>query len=469
MTSKEANSDKKVENSSAEPETIIEQTQNPAAEQPTVSKAPEAAQPTPEVEEQPTSEAAQKPTPEVAPKPTPKEKQKPTSETAQKLIPKEKQKLASETVQKLTSEEEQKPTSETVQKLTSEEQQKSTSPDAAQKSTSEEEQKPTSQEEQKSPPGDAAQKPTSEEEQKPTPEEPGAIFQAVGVLAGKVKFGEENNNTITIGNKEYPLFYAPRKQKAFDALKKEVESSGEATQRVVVYPRFTHFPGRDVPPNVGFQLVGFDKGRHEEVISEELADMEFKLCGLWQFIPVCRTPCISVFKNFTKERLEHIKQSEPSKKVKYMKASHLPLFWRDALVPPFRFNPKATKEEQGKPVFVQIKARFVPHRDAFEFDSLLGLPMEKPPRFLKASKDDKATAIAEKRAALKAAGKDTAPPKGKPPFKGKPKGKFPSKPQGSFNPDGDGAPQPQGNPQGSSEGKLKDLPKPKPKPKPQES
>ncbi|MFL9466983.1 hypothetical protein AB0759_41090, partial [Scytonema tolypothrichoides VB-61278_2] len=341
--------------------------------------------------------------------------------------------------------------------------------DEKQKPTVDEKQKPTVDEKQK-PTVDEKQKPTGEEEPKPAPEEPGAIFQAVGVITGKVKFGEANDNTITIGNKEYPLFYAPRKQKAFDALKKEIEATGESIQRVVVYPRFTHFPGRDIPPNVGFQLVGFDKGRHEEVISEELADMEFKLCGLWQFIPVCRTPCISVFKNFTKERLEHIKQSEPAKKVKYMKASHLPLFWRDALVPPFRFNPKASKEEQGKPVFVQIKAKFVPHRDAFEFDSLLGLPLEKPPKFLKASKDDKATAIAEKRAALKAAGKDTAPPKGKPPFKGKPKGKFPSKPYNNSEGSSQVKPQgsPEGSPQGSSEGRPKDLPKPKPKPKPQQ-
>ncbi len=317
----------------------------------------------------------------------------------------------------------------------------------------------------------APEQPTApEEDQKTAPEEPSAIFQAVGVITGKVMFGESNNNTITVGNKEYPLFYAPRKQKAFDALKKEIEATSESTQRVVVYPRFTHFPGRDVPPNVGFQLVGFDKGRHEEVISDELADMEFKLCGLWQFIPVCRTPCISVFKNFTKERLEHIKQSEPAKKVKYMKASHLPLFWRDALVPPFRFNPKAPREEQGKPVFVQIKAKFVPHRDAFEFDSLLGLPMEKPPRFLKASKDDKATAIAEKRAALKAAGKDTAPPKGKPSFKGKPKTKFQGNSQDNAQGSSQGNSQDsaQDSSQGSSEGKPKDLPKPKPKPKPQQ-
>jgi hypothetical protein len=45
--------------------------------------------------------------------------------------------------------------------------------------------------------------------------------------------------------------------------------------------------------------------------------------------------------------------------------------------------------------------------------------------------------MAEKKAALKAAGKDFKAPKGKPPFKGKPKGDF--------------------------KGKLKEMPKPKPK------
>jgi hypothetical protein len=169
------------------------------------------------------------------------------------------------------------------------------------------------------------------------------------VVIGKVNFhkeGENERSTITIGNKEYPLFYAPRKQRAYDALKKEIEATGESTQRLVVYPKFTHFPGRISRPTLASKLSALTKGRHCEVISEQLQDMEFKLCGLWQFIPVCRTPCISVFKNFTKERLDHIKQSEPAKKVKFMKASHLPLFWRDALVPPFRFNPKAQKKNK---------------------------------------------------------------------------------------------------------------------------
>ncbi len=114
-----------------------------------------------------------------------------------------------------------------------------------------------------------------------------------------------------------------------------------------------------------------------------------KLLGLWQFIPVCTTPCISIFRNFTPERLEYIKQAEPVSKVKFMKASHLPVLWKDAPVRPFRFNPKADYD-QGHPAFVPLKAKFLPHRNVFEFVELLAPPQENAPKFLKASKEDKA-------------------------------------------------------------------------------
>ncbi|MEC4817610.1 MAG: hypothetical protein SAK29_30715 [Scytonema sp. PMC 1069.18] len=231
---------------------------------------------------------------------------------------------------------------------------------------------------------------TDAQEQANNVEDSGAIFQAVGVIIGSVKFSDENKSTVTIGRKEYQLFYAPRKQRAYEALKKEIEATGEHTQRLVVYPKAIHFPRKDQPHRIAFQLVGFDRGREEEAVSGELQDLEFKLSGLWQFIPVCPTPCISVFRNFSRERLEYIKQAEPAKKVKFMKASHLPVLWKDAPVRPFRFNPKAGKD-QGHPAFVEIKAKFLPHRDVFGFAELLGEPRDTAPKFLKASKKDKAT------------------------------------------------------------------------------
>jgi hypothetical protein len=239
-------------------------------------------------------------------------------------------------------------------------------------------------------------------------EHPDGIFQAVGVIIGEVNLDTEGKSTITFGRSTYQLFYIPKKRRVFEALKKEIEATGEHTQRLLVYPKVIHFPRKEQPHQIAFQLVGFDKGREEEAISSQLEDFEFKFCGLWQFIPVCPTPCISVFRNFTHQRLEFIKQAEPAKKVKFMKASHIPLFWRDSPVRPFRFNPKA-EGDQGHPAFVQVKAKFLPQRNVFGFFELLAEPQENAPKFLKASKKDKATLLEAKKKEMRGAAPTSAP------------------------------------------------------------
>jgi hypothetical protein len=221
------------------------------------------------------------------------------------------------------------------------------------------------------------------------------IFQAVGIITGKVSFLEENRATVTIGQNEYQLLYIPSKLRAFEGLKKEIAASSKDEQRLIVYPKITHFPRREQVHQISFQLVGFDSGKGKGV-SDELQDLEFKFSGLWQFIPVCATPCISVFRNFTFQRLEYIKQAELAKKIKFMKASHIPLLWRDSPVRPFRFNPKAGKD-QGHPVFIQVKAKFLPQRDVFGFVEEIAPHQETAPKFLKASKKDKALAQSNKK------------------------------------------------------------------------
>jgi hypothetical protein len=114
--------------------------------------------------------------------------------------------------------------------------------------------------------------------------------------------------------------------------------------------------------------------------------------GLWRFIPVCPIPCISVFKNFSQERLTYIKLLEADSKVKFLKASHIPLIWRGD-IKPFRFNPKLTALEQGHPAFVSVLATFQPERNVFEFSKLLASPQDQAPNFLKAGKKDKADAV----------------------------------------------------------------------------
>ncbi|MBF2066790.1 MAG: hypothetical protein IGS39_20580 [Calothrix sp. C42_A2020_038] len=220
------------------------------------------------------------------------------------------------------------------------------------------------------------------------------LFQAIGIISGVVDFPEDHKSaTITINGNKYPLLYIASNKglRAFDALKKNIQANGNH-QRLIVYPRVTHFPRRDEPHQIAFQLVAFDSGNNSGMC-QELKEFEFKLSGIWQFIPVCQVPCISIFKNFTTDRLEFVKKSDVGKRVKYMKASHIPLFWRDAPVPPFRFNPKIPKEQQRRPYFVSIIAKFLPQKNVFGFELLKEMPQEELPKFFKASKKMKAEAL----------------------------------------------------------------------------
>lgn len=145
-----------------------------------------------------------------------------------------------------------------------------------------------------------------------------SVFKAVGVIQGEVNFGEDGTNTITINGITYRLKYASEKRRTLDALKLEIKNTGKNVQRLIVYPRVIHFPRIDQPHTVYFELVGFESSSvQDKGIINELNELEFKLNGLWQFIPVCRVPCVSIFKNFNEERKLFIKQLEPFVKVRF--------------------------------------------------------------------------------------------------------------------------------------------------------
>ncbi|MHC5748439.1 MAG: hypothetical protein ACYTXT_42680 [Nostoc sp.] len=94
-----------------------------------------------------------------------------------------------------------------------------------------------------------------------------AIFQAVGVITGSVNFTTDGQSTVTIGSYEYPLYYSKRQWDVFNALKKEIENTGNHNQRLVVYPKAIHFPRREQAYRIAFQLVGFDRGRKLDAVS----------------------------------------------------------------------------------------------------------------------------------------------------------------------------------------------------------
>ena len=248
--------------------------------------------------------------------------------------------------------------------------------------------------------------PTHPDEIDPSlPENQDAIFQAIGIIAGEVAFSGKKTS-ITIADKQYPLFYSSTRKKAFEALKIHINSTGQSRQRLIVYPKVIHFPKPEQPYQIGFQFVGFVSDnvtqveettqRPSSTISNDFQDGEFKLSGLWQFVPICQTPCITVQKNFSDSRLKFIKEATLEQKVNFLKASHIPLIWKNPPVQPFRFNPELEKEQQGNASFVEIKATFLPLQDVFEFSSLCSRPSQKPPKSLKASKKDKAQALQAK-------------------------------------------------------------------------
>lgn len=231
------------------------------------------------------------------------------------------------------------------------------------------------------------------------PENENAIFQGIGVIVGNISFIEKKA-FVKIGEKEYNLFYSSSHKKAFEALKLHVKKTGVSNLRLIVYPKIMHFPKREQPYFVGFQLVGFrlpdTQNENKANVDQELQDFEFKLSGLWQFIPVCQVPCITVQKNFSEERLTYIKEAPIEQKVNFMKASHVPVMWKDAPIRPFRFNPRLDKEEQGQASFIEIKATFVPDEDIFQFKELRSKPKQESPKFLKAGKKQKADALKAK-------------------------------------------------------------------------
>jgi hypothetical protein len=225
-------------------------------------------------------------------------------------------------------------------------------------------------------------------------EDSGAIFQAIGVLPCEVQV-EPKSFQVKVEGKTYRLWYASEKRQVAHALRRRVKETG-VNQRLIVYPHVLHLPKK--PYEISFQLVGFvnESAPKRHPALNELQDMEFKLCGFWRFIPVCRIPVVSVHKNFNEERLKIIKEANVQDRVKILKPTHVPLDW-DAPVTPLRFNPKQPKEQMQPPTFVQVLAKFSPERDLFEFIALSSPPANNSPRFMKVRKSDKLEASAAKR------------------------------------------------------------------------
>jgi hypothetical protein len=220
------------------------------------------------------------------------------------------------------------------------------------------------------------------------------FFQVVGVISGEIQI-EKNDASIKIANNIYKLCF--RRNGVFQQLKKELEESEDCVKRLIVYPIFTHFPGKD-KHKINFDVIGFNgakKENNKNDLHEKLNNLEFKICGIWQYIPVCRSACISVFRNETEKLVAELKKSSPLEKAKIIKANHVPVnSYSRSLPKAYRFIKPVEGENANayNPVFVSIKAEFDLSTDEFNFVELLCNPSNKSPRYLKLTKEEKIAA-----------------------------------------------------------------------------
>ncbi len=195
------------------------------------------------------------------------------------------------------------------------------------------------------------------------------IFQAIGTIQGKPEKdeNEEGKFFIRLGGKRYGLFIAGYR---YQAWLKQIAANPDQTLFLRVYPKCLMIPRK--PPKIYFQVAAWE----EENPWEEQPG-QFRLKGIWQFVPQVRTPVISVYRNKG--------ASDPKGK---FKAAHIPvLMRRDDESAPFRFNPKIAKEDLPPRWFIQGKFKFIPSRDSFGFSEDLEPPTKKIPYYKKPVKD----------------------------------------------------------------------------------
>jgi hypothetical protein len=229
----------------------------------------------------------------------------------------------------------------------------------------------------------SSEKPTDESNNKAA----NNFYQAIGILSGKLTFS--NGFKISLDGKQYNIRFKSDKLLYFVELEK--------VGRFAVYPKFTHFPGRDATPNVYFEVVAisYSDTNSSTGLFEQMQDNEFLLCGLWQFIPVCRTPVVSVMHNYNDDLLAKIAKLNTAAKCRKLKAQHLPLIWKPPIVPAFRYQKDA--EVQEEKYFISVKATLDIKHEVFIFDSLIGLPTTEVPRGFVVGKKMKAEALQTKK------------------------------------------------------------------------
>ena len=206
------------------------------------------------------------------------------------------------------------------------------------------------------------------------------LFSAIGVLAGNIT-QHDDKLFVSIEDKQYPLFYSKYNYRSIARrLNQSLTNNSSTQQRIAVYPKISHSNKKGKVHTIKFRLLKFEPETSNAItrgILQTFQPEEFKIFGLWQFIQQCETPVISVYRNFDESRFKELEKLEPKRRAKSISPSHLPVMWENSPVQPVKLNSKE------RPYFVQVKAKFNPTTDIFEFDSLLSEPTKECPKYFK--------------------------------------------------------------------------------------
>lgn len=207
------------------------------------------------------------------------------------------------------------------------------------------------------------------------------IFQAVGLIECTPQV-ENDRLSIAINANQYELrrTNGPRSQQ-FDLLKQEIEKNGSRQMQLRVYPNIIHDSNKQEIRHL-FSLVRAYADKPKCLDSSS----SFVFRGIWQYVPYCSTPVISIHRNI--DTLKFYKRLSLSAKRSFIRPQAFPVVW-DAPVKPFRYNPELKKSEQMPRYFVEVRAVFQDNQ--YTVVEMLNEPTLKIPKYIKPLKKNRNT------------------------------------------------------------------------------
>lgn len=216
----------------------------------------------------------------------------------------------------------------------------------------------------------------SEAPQQQQPDAKRRTFQALGTLIA-APYLQGDRAWVTIEDREYDLRYVPGFQRqAYRLLLEELEENGSSKMFLKLYPNVT-FDQSSAEPILSFSLANFSLNL------EKINDYPkgFVLRGIWQYIPKCNFPVITIYRNLN--QLPAFKKLKGSRQFYFAQPHHIPVVW-DAPVEPFKYNPQQEKDSQMSRYFVEVRAIF---KDGlYVVEEMLLPPTLDIPKYIKSPK-----------------------------------------------------------------------------------